>query len=170
MKNTNRAYLLWCLCFVGVAGMHRFYLGKPISGLIWLLTWGLLGMGQILDWFFLSEMVEEQNLKEKVSSLLAVVPKNSSLDRTSAELEIEAIKRFRDLCPILPINCQVCRVVDDNLTVLCLDFVDCPQELDHSIEQFPILAVASHQLGLAESLIFKIGDRIIAQTKMTENT
>ncbi|MFW6060711.1 MAG: NINE protein [Phycisphaeraceae bacterium] len=43
------AYLLWLLCFVGVFGIHRFYTGRWITGLIWLFTFGLLLIGQIVD-------------------------------------------------------------------------------------------------------------------------
>ena len=63
MRSTKIAYLLWCLWFLGIAGMHRFYLGKPITGLIWFLTGGLFGIGQIIDLLLIPGMVEEQNLK-----------------------------------------------------------------------------------------------------------
>ena len=63
MRNTGMAYLLWSLWFFGFAGIHRFYLGKPISGLIWFLTWGLFGIGQIFDLLLIPEMVEEKNFK-----------------------------------------------------------------------------------------------------------
>lgn len=63
MSNTGTAYLLWCLWFFGFAGLHRFYLGKPISGLIWFLTWGLFGIGQIIDLLLIPGMVEQKNLK-----------------------------------------------------------------------------------------------------------
>lgn len=40
------AYLLWIF---GFTGSHRFYLGKPVSGTIWFLTLGLLGVGWLID-------------------------------------------------------------------------------------------------------------------------
>jgi TM2 domain-containing membrane protein YozV len=43
------AYLLWLLCFTGLCGIHRFYTGRWITGIIWLLTAGLLFIGQIID-------------------------------------------------------------------------------------------------------------------------
>ena len=63
MKNTGIAYLLWGLWIFGFAGIHRFYLGKPISGVIWLLTWGLFGIGQLFDLLLIPEMVESKNLR-----------------------------------------------------------------------------------------------------------
>ncbi|MDJ0571323.1 MAG: NINE protein [Pleurocapsa sp. MO_192.B19] len=63
MKSTGMAYLLWILWFFGFAGIHRFYLGKPISGLIWFFTWGLFGVGQIVDLFLIPDMVERKNFK-----------------------------------------------------------------------------------------------------------
>ena len=63
MRSTGMAYLLWSLWFLGFAGIHRFYLGKPISGLIWFLTWGLFGMGQIFDLLLIPGMVEEKNFQ-----------------------------------------------------------------------------------------------------------
>ena len=35
MKSTTVAFLLWCLIFVGFGGIHRFYAGRWITGLIW---------------------------------------------------------------------------------------------------------------------------------------
>lgn len=46
-------YLMWIFGFMG---MHRFYYGKPISGIIWLLTGGLLFIGWIVDLFLIPTM------------------------------------------------------------------------------------------------------------------
>ena len=41
--------LLCVLGFLGLAGIHRFYRGKILSGLLWLFTGGLFLIGTILD-------------------------------------------------------------------------------------------------------------------------
>jgi TM2 domain-containing membrane protein YozV len=53
------AWLL--LTFLGFFGVHRFYLGKWLSGLVYLCTLGLLGLGILYDYWTLNERVSEQN-------------------------------------------------------------------------------------------------------------
>ncbi len=49
------------LTFLGLFGVHRFYLGKWISGLIYLLTGGLLLLGVLYDLWTLNGQVDERN-------------------------------------------------------------------------------------------------------------
>jgi TM2 domain-containing membrane protein YozV len=53
------AYVLWF--FLGYLGIHRFYLGRPVSGVIWLCTGGLLGVGWLIDLVLTAFMVEDEN-------------------------------------------------------------------------------------------------------------
>ena len=66
MKSTGVAYLLWLLCFFGFCGIHRFYSGRIITGLIWLFTLGLLGVGQLIDLFLIPGMIRTSNLETAV--------------------------------------------------------------------------------------------------------
>ncbi len=43
------AFLLVLGIFVGLPGLHRFYTGHIVSGIIWFFTGGLLGIGQLVD-------------------------------------------------------------------------------------------------------------------------
>ena len=54
--------LAWVLqTFLGLFGIHRFYLGKWGTGLIWLVSGGLFGIGYAYDFFTLNEQVDEAN-------------------------------------------------------------------------------------------------------------
>lgn len=59
MKSKGVAYLL--LIFLGWCGAHRFYLGKYLSGFIYLCTCGFLGVGLFIDLFTLSGKVDIYN-------------------------------------------------------------------------------------------------------------
>lgn len=48
-KNKTVALVLCIIGFFGLAGLHRFYVGKMIGGLLYLFTWGLFGIGTIID-------------------------------------------------------------------------------------------------------------------------
>lgn len=49
------AWLL--LVFLGVFGVHRMYMGKWISGLIYLCTFGLFGLGYIYDMWTINDQI-----------------------------------------------------------------------------------------------------------------
>jgi len=62
-RSAGVAYLLWFLSFIGLCGMHRFYAGKWVTGIIWLLTGGLLFIGQFVDLFLIPQMIKLANLE-----------------------------------------------------------------------------------------------------------
>lgn len=51
----NLAWLL--LVFLGMFGIHRFYMGKIWSGILYLLTFGVFGLGYIYDMWTLNDQV-----------------------------------------------------------------------------------------------------------------
>lgn len=59
MKSKTTAYLLWF--FLGVLGIHKFYLGKTGMGILYLLTGGLCGIGLLVDLFTLGGQVDAYN-------------------------------------------------------------------------------------------------------------
>ena len=60
-RNLALAYGLWALGLVGVCGVHRFYNRKPLSGTLWLLTFGLCFVGQLVDLLLMPELVDQAN-------------------------------------------------------------------------------------------------------------
>jgi TM2 domain-containing membrane protein YozV len=49
------------LTFLGPLGVHRMYLGKWWTGLLYLLTGGLFGLGWIYDFWTFNEQLSEKN-------------------------------------------------------------------------------------------------------------
>lgn len=55
--------ICWVLLILfGWLGLHRFYMGKVFTGLIYLLTVGLFGIGLFFDIWTLNEQIEELNI------------------------------------------------------------------------------------------------------------
>ncbi|MFW5683924.1 MAG: NINE protein [Spirochaetota bacterium] len=70
MYSTRTAYLLWFASFFGFAGLHRLYMGKIGSGVLYLLTWGLFGFGTIYDGITMPDQVREARLKARMRRAL----------------------------------------------------------------------------------------------------
>jgi len=58
-KDYNLTWFL--LTFLGPFGIHRFYLGKIVTGVIYLLTVGLFGIGIVYDYWTLNEQIGAAN-------------------------------------------------------------------------------------------------------------
>ena len=65
MVNKGVAYLLWCAGLFGVCGIHHFYFGNYFIGIIYFFTFGLLFIGQFIDLFQISRIVEKKNQRYK---------------------------------------------------------------------------------------------------------
>jgi len=57
-------YALWCLWLVGLGGLHRIYMGKYGTGILYLFTFGLFGVGQIVDLFRMRRLVADANVRQ----------------------------------------------------------------------------------------------------------
>ncbi len=54
--------LAWILLtFLGFLGIHRFYMGKIFTGIIYLFTGGLFLIGVLYDYWTLNEQIDEIN-------------------------------------------------------------------------------------------------------------
>jgi TM2 domain-containing membrane protein YozV len=57
--------LAWVfLTFLGLFGIHRFYMGKWVTGIFYLLTGGLAGLGVLYDFWTLNGQISEVNRRE----------------------------------------------------------------------------------------------------------
>jgi len=61
--STGLAYFLWLVSGLGALGFHRFYLGKWGTGLIFIATGGLFGIGSFYDLVTIPLQVREANLR-----------------------------------------------------------------------------------------------------------
>jgi len=75
MKSTFTAYVLWL--FFGLLGFHRFYLNRYGTGLLYLVTAGLFGLGWLVDLFLIPEMVDEAN--KELYLIVSQVPPPSQI-------------------------------------------------------------------------------------------
>ena len=59
-------YILWLF---GFTGSHRFYFGRPISGTIYFFTFGLLGIGWIIDLFLIPSLDRQADLRFQIGNI-----------------------------------------------------------------------------------------------------
>ncbi len=58
-KDYNVAWIL--LTFLGILGVHRLYLGKWVTAIIWFFTGGLFLLGYLYDYWTLNDQIAEVN-------------------------------------------------------------------------------------------------------------
>ena len=59
-------YVLWIF---GFTGAHRFYYGRPLTGTLWFFTFGLLGIGWLIDLFLIPSMDRQADFRYRAGSL-----------------------------------------------------------------------------------------------------
>ena len=65
-KDYNVTWIL--LTFLGVFGVHRLYMEKWLSGVLYLCTLGLFGVGVIYDFWTLNAQLSEINQRARVAA------------------------------------------------------------------------------------------------------
>jgi TM2 domain-containing membrane protein YozV len=80
------SYILSAGMLFGFGGLHRLYNGKIGTGILWLLTGGVFGVGQIVDLFLMSNMVDEREIQLRLKAGLSPlgVPMNDSVVASQA--------------------------------------------------------------------------------------
>jgi TM2 domain-containing membrane protein YozV len=61
--NYSVAWIL--LTFLGLFGVHRLYMGKWLTGILYLLTLGLFGLGYLYDYWTLNGQVDALNRQKR---------------------------------------------------------------------------------------------------------
>jgi TM2 domain-containing membrane protein YozV len=103
VKDKNTAYILWAACFVGACGLQRIYSGRLGTGLLYLFTFGLFGVGQFLDLFFIPGMIEDANNRLLIQGLgqqalaaggaaAAALPAGRRVPRTTEEFQVSLVE------------------------------------------------------------------------------
>ncbi|NEU73141.1 NINE protein [Hassallia byssoidea VB512170] len=81
------SYMLNVVGFFGLlSGLHRIYNGKIGTGLLWLCTFGVFGVGQFVDLFLISNMVEEHDQKLRLKAGLS--PLGVPLNQTAVASQV----------------------------------------------------------------------------------
>ncbi len=68
------AYLLWFVGGLGMFGLHRFYLRKIPTGVLWLLTGGAFFVGSVHDFLRMNSLVEDANRRDGYLVLTTQTP------------------------------------------------------------------------------------------------
>lgn len=67
------SYLLWGAGALGLCGLQRFYNRRPLTGLLWLFTLGLCGVGQLADLVLIPDLVKQANQRGLLEDALSAL-------------------------------------------------------------------------------------------------
>ncbi len=77
MRSIAVAYILWFFP-LGLLGIHRFYCNRIGTGILWLLTGGLCGIGWLIDLFLVPGLVRSANEESRLLNSLTRMPGHAS--------------------------------------------------------------------------------------------
>ena len=69
MPKLRDAYILLGFSIFGLCGIHKFYLGKPGMGILYLLTFGFFGFGTIYDIVTMKRQVRDARIRRRLERL-----------------------------------------------------------------------------------------------------
>tara|TARA_B100001778_G_scaffold331646_1_gene336389 strand:+ start:137 stop:514 length:378 start_codon:yes stop_codon:yes gene_type:complete len=94
MASLFLAYVFWLP--LGWLGIHRFYTGNIITGLIWMLSFGFFGIGWIVDFFLVPGLVSASNQRHQ-QKLFAKQNRQSGISGAAAQyVGKHAVKHVAD--------------------------------------------------------------------------
>lgn len=73
-KQKSVAYLLWCLGFFGLCGVHRLYTERYLLGILYLFTFGFCFLGQLIDLLLILDDVGSFNASQRQRSVARLTP------------------------------------------------------------------------------------------------
>jgi TM2 domain-containing membrane protein YozV/predicted transcriptional regulator len=85
-RSKATAYALWLFCLFSVFGIHRFYARRYFSGVLYLITFGFFGLGQLIDLLLIPNMIDEENLK--IKALYGYQPNQASFYQTPESIVV----------------------------------------------------------------------------------
>ncbi|BDI22821.1 TM2 domain-containing protein [Herbiconiux sp. L3-i23] len=65
-KSLSSAYAFMLLGLIGLFGIQHFYLGRPVRAVVYLLTFGVFGIGTIVDLISLRWQVRDINNRHAI--------------------------------------------------------------------------------------------------------
>lgn len=76
-KDTQTLLLVCLLAFFGLAGIQRFMLGQSGMGILYLITWGFCGIGQLIDIINIKGMTSKYNQVQamETASMVSMIGK-----------------------------------------------------------------------------------------------
>ncbi|GEM_PF-4491761 len=109
-RDKTTAIVLCLLGLVGFAGLHRLYVGKGVTGVVWFLTGGFCGLGTLIDLFVIGGMVDDYN--EAWTSYEAEPDEEAAGDGEKVVVR-ETVKE------IVKVKCTHCGTLNDHTSGDC---------------------------------------------------